>query len=303
MSSPAGAYSSTDIEKTEGGECFPALRLMRKTMNILSQTVPIQYDTGFSPYGAAGWREAFADVAKHGLTGVEIAVAYPEKADAALLFNEAEKNGLAITTVSTGQICGLEGQYLTAEDTALRMRAAQTVMRHIGLAERIGRPNVTIGLLRGKPGVDTPAAVLEEMLAQSLVPLCARAKEAGVKLQLEAINRSEASFINSTAQCLAFIERMGAPDALGILYDTYHSYIEDEDMLGAVKAAAGKITNVHLADSHRGLPGEGNIDFQRVCRALRESGYRGAFALETKCVPDREHILRFYAASIKKATA
>lgn len=272
-------------------------------MNLLAQTVPVQYDTGFSPYKAAHWREAFADVAKHGLSGVEIAIAYPDKADAALIRGEAEKNGLVITTISTGQICGLEGQYLTSKDAGLRMRAAETVMNHIAISEKLGRPNVTIGLLRGKPGVDTPPGELEEMLAQTLVPLCARAKEAGVKLQIEAINRSEASFINNTAQCLAFIERMGAPDALGVLYDTYHSYIEDPDMLEAVKTAANRITNVHLADSHRGLPGEGNIQFRKICHALTENGYRGAFALETKCVPSEEHILRFYAASIKKATA
>ena len=31
-------------------------------MNRLSQTVPLQYDTTFSPYAAVGWRAAFADL-------------------------------------------------------------------------------------------------------------------------------------------------------------------------------------------------------------------------------------------------
>lgn len=272
-------------------------------MNILSQTVPVQYDTGFSPYKAASWREALADVARNGLTGVEIAVAYPERVNAALLRAEAQRNGLAITTISTGQICGIEGQFLTSADTKLRMRASETVLGHIALSASIGRPNITIGLIRGRPDDTAPAAELEERLANSLVPLCARAKEAGVKLQLEAINRKEASFIHTTAECAAFIERMGSPEALGLLYDTYHSYLEDGDMLSAVEAAAGKLTNVHLADSHRGLPGEGSIDFPAICGAIRRGGYAGAFALETKCVPDEAHILANYAKSIKQATA
>ncbi len=269
-------------------------------MNTLSQTVPIQYDTVFSPYAAAHWREAFADVAKNGLTGVEIAVAYPERADAADVLNEAKKNGLAITTISTGQIYGLGGLYLTSPDAEIRERAVEVVRGHIDLAAKLGFPPVTIGLLRGKlePGAKEE---LEALLAHTLAPLCAYAEEKGVTLQIEAINRKETSIINSTKEVLAFIERMGNPKSLGLLFDTYHSNLEDGDTIATARLAAGKITNVHLADSHRGLPGEGTIDFPAVCRAIKEGGYTGAFALETLSVPTREHVLAHYAASIKKA--
>ncbi len=270
-------------------------------MNRLSQTVPIQYDTGFSPYPAARWREAFADVAKNGLSGVEIAVAYPERADAAEVLAETEKNSLVVTTISTGQIYGLEGLCLTSPDTAIQERAAEVVRGHIRLSEKLGRPPVTIGLIRGKlePGLKED---LEARLAEALSPLCDYAGEMGVKLQLEAINSAETTVINTTAACLSFIGRLGNPESLGLLYDTYHSNLEDGGMLEAVRAAGGKIFNVHLADSHRGLPGEGAIDFPAVCKAVRETGYKGAFALETLCVPTKEHILEHYALSIQKAT-
>ncbi|HWQ58886.1 MAG TPA: sugar phosphate isomerase/epimerase family protein [Clostridia bacterium] len=267
-------------------------------MNILSQTISIQFDTVFSPYRAAEWRAAFADVAEKGLSGVELAVAYPDRVDAADVLVEARKHGLAVTTLSTGQIYGLEGLYLTAPDRDIRVRAAAVVRGHIDLSTKLGSPNVTIGLLRGKlePGGKD---VLEAVLADSLAPLCAYAGERGVALQLEAINRSETSLINTTAEALAFLDKMGNPPSLGLLYDTYHSNLEDGDMLEAIRAAGGRIKNVHLADSHRGLPGEGKIDFASVVRALVESGYTGAFALETLCIPTREHILEHYASAIK----
>jgi sugar phosphate isomerase/epimerase len=270
-------------------------------MNILSQTVPIQFDTGFSPYSADKWREAFTDVAAKGLTGVEIAVAYPDRADAAEILSHANRNHLVVTTISTGQIYGLDWLYLTAPEESVRVRAAQVVRAHVDLSVKIGRPNVTVGLLRGKlePGSKEE---LEDRLAATLIPLCDYAGERGVKLQLEAINRAETTIVNSMAQCLAFMGKLGNPESLGILYDTYHSNLEDEDMLEAVRAAKGRIFNVHLADSHRGLPGEGNIDFPAVCKAIRETGYKGAFALETLCVPTKEHILEHYALSIQKAT-
>ena len=270
-------------------------------MNILSQTVPIQYDTVFSPYAAHQWREAFADVAQKGLTGVEIAVAYPDQADAAEIILHANRQHLVVTTLSTGQIYGMEGLYLTAPDESTRARAATVVRGHIDLSVKLGRPNVTIGLLRGKlePG---SREALEERLAGTLIPLCAYAGDRGVQLQLEAICKAETTIINNTAQCLAFIERLGNPASLGILYDSYHSNIEDGDMLEAVRLAGGKIFNVHLADSHRGLPGEGTIDFSAVCAAIRATGYTGAFALETLSVPSKEHVLAHYAHSIQKAT-
>lgn len=266
-------------------------------MNVLSQTVPIQYDTVFSPYAAADWRAAFAHVAQMGLTGVELAIAYPEQVDAALVRSVAQSHGLAITTLSTGQIYGLEGLYLTAPEAQVRAGAAKILCGHIELSTKLGFPNVTIGLVRGKlePGGEE---LLEERLRQTLLSIIAYARERGVRLQLEAINKGETSFLNTTAQALAFLESLRAGETIGLLYDTYHSNLEGENMQEAVRAAAGRIFNVHLADSHRGLPGEGEIDFAPVLRALFEGGYRGTLALETLCVPSREHVLAHYASSI-----
>lgn len=269
-------------------------------MNILSQTVPIQFDTDYSPYQATDWRGAFADVAQKGLTGVELAVAYPGAVDAADVRAEADKHGLAITTLSTGQIYGLAGLYLSAPEKDVRLHATDILRGHIDLSKKLGFPNVTVGLLRGK--LETGGkALLEERLAESLLPLLAYAREAGVKLQLEAINKKETAFLNTTAEALAFIERLNAAGTVGLLFDTYHAHHESEDMAGAVRAAAGHITNVHFSDSHRGLPGEGEIDFRPVVRALKEGGYKGAFTLETLCVPSRAHVLAHYAAKLKNA--
>ena len=79
---------------------------------------------------------------------------------------------------------------------------------------------------------------------------------------------------------------------MGILFDAYHSNIEDGDIVAAIRAAAGRITNFHIADSHRGLPGDGTIDFPTILAAAMDTGYTGAFALETLCLPSREYVLQ-----------
>jgi D-psicose/D-tagatose/L-ribulose 3-epimerase len=225
--------------------------------------------------------------------GVEIAVAYPGAIDAARVSAEAKKHALAITTISTGQVYALEGAFFTAKDAKKRERARDIIRGHIDLSAKLGYPPVTIGLIRGKLEPQRKTTLLAQ-LKESLPPLCAYAAEKGVMLQLEPINKSETAFLNSMEECLAFIEALGDPASLGILYDTHHSYLEDASMPAAIRAAKGKITNVHLSDSHRGLPGEGAIDFHAIIKTLMELGYTGAIALETLCVPSKEHVLANY---------
>lgn len=258
-------------------------------MNHLSQTVPLQYDTAFSPYAAVGWRAAFDDLHRKGFTGVEIAVAYPERIDADELCRHAEANGLAITTISTGQVFGRDGLFLTSPDAEIRIRTMDVVRGHVDLATRIGRPNVTVGLLRGKP--EEGAAALP-LLVETFLPLAEYAEKHGVMLQIEPINRAETTLLNSTAETLSFLHRLGDPKNVGILFDAYHSNIEDGDIVAAIRAAAGRITNFHIADSHRGLPGDGTIDFPTILAAAMDTGYTGAFALETLCLPSREYVLQ-----------
>lgn len=270
-------------------------------MNILSQTVPLQYNTIFSPYAAQNWKAALADIAKQGFTGVEIAVAYPDHIDADELNRESQNHSLSITTISTGQIFGREGLYLSSLDDAVRARAMDVVRQHISLSAKIGKPRVTIGLLRGKP--DQPPERSIKRFSEALPPLAEFAQKHDVILQIEPINRDETTFLHATNDVLRLLDALGNPSHVGILYDTYHSSIEDSDMISAIRQAAGKIANVHIADSHRGLPGEGTIDFPRVVATLLDTGYRGPIALETLCVPTREHVLRYQGERLLAAVS
>lgn len=258
-------------------------------MNKISQTVPYQHDTIFSPFGAKEFESALAFLAGEGFTGAELAVAYPGRVDPDALLALLEAHNLAATTLSTGQIYGLEGLFLASFDREIQARTVDIVKGHIELSANIGFPAVTIGLLRGKLEQGEKSALVENFKV-GLAPCVDYAAKLGVTLQIEPINREETAMINNTYECLEFIAALGNPGNVGILYDTYHSNREDGGMTEAIKAAAGKITNVHLADSHRGLPGYGDIDFRAVYSALMATGYQGPIALETLVIPDREFV-------------
>jgi len=266
-------------------------------MKRISQTVPLQYDTIFSPFSAAEFDAALDFLASKGFTGIELAVAHPKSVDAENLLKKLATTCLVVTTLSTGQAYALDGLFLSSFDESVRNAAADLIKGHVDLSVVIGRPPVTIGLLRGKLENGEKTALLENF-RQALVPCVEYAQKSGVSLQIEPISHEETVLINTVNEALEFILALGNPENVGILYDTFHSFNEDGDMVEAIRAAGKKITNVHLADSHRGLPGYGEIDFGAVGQALQANGYEGAYALETLVTPDRDFINKYCYESI-----
>lgn len=257
----------------------------------------MQYDTIFSPFKAFEFDYALQYIKEKGFTGVELAVAYPKEVNADELAKDLGKYNLAVTTLSTGQIYGLKGFFLSSPNEVIRGQAIKTVLEHIDLSTMLGYPPVTIGLIRGKLGKDDHNTLLNN-LKESLLECIEYACRRNVVLQLEPICKSETVLINSIDEALSFLDSVGNPENLGILYDTYHSNLEDRDMISAIKAAAGKITNVHFSDSNRGLPGSGSIDFLSVYKALVDTSYKGAIALETLCIPTVEFVKENFATSM-----
>jgi len=258
-------------------------------MNKISQTIPLQYDTPFSPFKAEAFDTALQFLSSKGFTGVELAIAHPHLVNAEELTEKLQLFNLAATTLSTGQAYGLDGVWLASPDAPVRQKAIELIKGHIELSSKIGFPPVTIGLLRGKLEEGNKASLLENF--KSAVLICAEhASKFGVTLQIEPICKEETILLNSVYETLEFIESIGNPANVGILYDTYHSYREDGDMAAAIKSATGKITNVHFSDSHRGLPGYGEINFASVIQTLRAINYSGAFALETLSIPSTEFV-------------
>jgi sugar phosphate isomerase/epimerase len=118
-------------------------------MNKVSQTIPYQIDTGFSPFKASEFNLALDFLEERNFTGAELAIAYPAQVDAKALLKQLESHHLTATTISTGQIYGLEGLYLSSFDESVRTRAVKVIKEHVDLSVDIGLPPVTIGLVRG----------------------------------------------------------------------------------------------------------------------------------------------------------
>ena len=86
------------------------------------------------------------------------------------------------------------------------------------------------------------------------------AAAAGVRLGVEPLNRFETDILNTTRQGVALMELVDH-DAVGLVLDTFHMNMEDDDIAGAIRAAGRHLIHFQANENHRGHLGSGHIDW------------------------------------------
>lgn len=121
-------------------------------------------------------------------------------------------------------------------------------------------------------------------LRQSIVELLEYTDKTALKLLIEPAHRAESTLILTIADGLKMIREIGS-ERLGICLDTGHANVNSEDLGQIVHNVRGMPLHVHIddnrgdSDTHQ-IPGEGNIDYQPLVRALQEIDYRGFVSAE-----------------------
>ncbi len=126
--------------------------------------------------------------------------------------------------------------------------------------------------------------------------LCARA---GVTMILEVINTLAAVeplnptgnnhadyYLDRTGEAFAIVREVGG-EYLRILFDLYHVQIMEGNLIETLRKNIGLIGHFHVGDvPGRHEPGTGEIHYENVFRAIRETGYQGYAAMEYLPVKD-----------------
>lgn len=113
-----------------------------------------------------------------------------------------------------------------------------------------------------------------------VLALCADyAGRLGITMCLEPVNRYESYVCTCAADVLDLIEQVGSP-ALALHLDTFHMNIEEDNFRDPVINSGGHLKHMHITESNRGMPGEGNVDWDDLFEALVKINYDGALVLE-----------------------
>lgn len=264
-------------------------------LSIVLSTQPAQFQAATFK----GDLEANLDrIAALGYAGVELAIRDPRLVDLDRLEQLVRIRRLSVPAIGTGQAWGEEGLSFTDPDPAVRRGAVERIMSHIPVASRF-QAVVIIGLIRGvvKPGVEPTQAMA--WLVAALRDCSAAACSEGVRLALEPINRYETSLINTAAQGLELIKRVGA-DNFGLLLDTFHMNIEEPVIEASIRECSEHIFHFHVADSNRWYPGAGHLDFKLILNVLYATGYQGFISGEFIPEPDADTAAKQSIACLRR---
>jgi hydroxypyruvate isomerase len=102
-------------------------------------------------------------------------------------------------------------------------------------------------------------------------------------LLLEALNGADrrSPILVNADNVMSVIVQLGSPDQLRMLFDTYHLFQEEDDLIRTLHIVAGSIGHVQLADyPGRAEPGSGEIPFGRFLTELAGTSYDGWIGLE-----------------------
>ena len=222
----------------------------------------------------------FGGIRRTGFDGAEVPVFVPEAIDAARARAAAAGAGLALT--ASGALP--PGARFYGRDAKARRAAERYLEGSIRTVAALGATVFCGPLYKAVGDVDAslPLARQRAETARALRPLAALARELGVTLAFEPLNRFETNFLNTAEQGIAFCEAVGSP-AAGLLLDTFHMHIEEKDSAAAIRAAAraGRLAHVHAAESDRGVAGSAQVHWPEVFEALRGVRYGGWVVLES----------------------
>jgi D-psicose/D-tagatose/L-ribulose 3-epimerase len=94
------------------------------------------------------------------------------------------------------------------------------------------------------------------------------AAQCGVTLALEYLNRFECYLLNTAADGARFCRDVNHPRCK-MMYDTFHSHIEEKNTPAAIRALKGCLAHVHISENDRSTPGSGNVRWAETFDALK----------------------------------
>ena len=168
-----------------------------------------------------------------------------------------------------------------APDPTVRAKGVELNRKTLDCCAALGAETL-VGPYHSAIGVFSGAGPTDDEWKWGLDSMRQTAEYAGkvdVKLGVEALNRFECYLLNCHAHSTAFVREVDHP-ACGMMYDTFHSNIEEKSVTDAVHAGGDKLFHIHISENDRSTPGAGGVNWDQTFDAIMSSGYDGWLVIE-----------------------
>jgi D-psicose/D-tagatose/L-ribulose 3-epimerase len=176
-----------------------------------------------------------------------------------------------------------EGLSITSSDAAERIRTTDLMRGLIELCAELGGRILVHGSPKQRPVA--PDQSKDQALGHATACFAAiaeAAEGAGVTYCIEALAPPEAQLINTVEEAAAIVDEIGSP-AVRTMIDTCAAARSERSPIPELIERwlpTGKIAHVHLNDPNRRGPGQGELRFGPIFKALRHHRYEGICAIE-----------------------
>ncbi|MFY1046033.1 sugar phosphate isomerase/epimerase family protein [Chryseobacterium sp. GP-SGM7] len=151
-----------------------------------------------------------------------------------------------------------------------------------------------IGVFSGNPLTENEAGIITEVWSN----IADYAKKKGINIGIEPINRYESYVCNTAKNVLDLIKKTGKEN-LFLHLDTFHMNIEENNFYDPIILADKKLKHVHITESHRGMLGEGTVDWNELFKALKTINFEGNLVLEnfSSSIPGMQQMVSLWQKS------
>ena len=214
---------------------------------------------------------------KYGYNGIEFA-AEPQKLDSGVCVSLMKQYGLDCRS-----LCGIfdESRDLTDSGDSGK-NAVKYLKESVDFAVKTGAGVIIVVPSPVGRTVQPKTKTLDELrnnAVKNIREAAAYAREHGVSLAIEAINRYETYFANTLEKAYSLVRDIGHP-SVGIMADLFHMSIEESSFSQSLLMIQDKLLHVHIADNTREPAGLGHTDFKEIIRILKKIGYDGSLTME-----------------------
>ena len=227
----------------------------------------------------------FLRIKKWGFDGVELFLSPEEPADIPAVKRVLDRAGLGRTTCSV-----LPRQAnLVSSQAEVRATGVEYLKKCARRTAELGA-SLMCGPLHSGLGVMTGARRTPDewnWCVEGLGGAARYARDLGVTLCVEPLNRFETYFLNTLEDAARLVREIGEPN-VRIHFDTFHANIEEQDPAAALRSVAKELGHVHISENDRGIPGTGHNDWRGVLLTLKAIGYDGWLTIESFAQPEPE---------------
>ncbi|SHM09405.1 D-psicose/D-tagatose/L-ribulose 3-epimerase [Chryseobacterium contaminans] len=132
-----------------------------------------------------------------------------------------------------------------------------------------------IGVFTGKPLTENE----KEIIAKVWCNVADYAQARNIDIAIEPINRYESYVCNTAENVLELIKKTGKSN-LFLHLDTFHMNIEENNFYDPIINSGKLLKHIHVTESHRGMLGEGTVNWEEFFSALKKINFEGNLVLE-----------------------